>query len=200
MILKIQIPIPTNGAGKADLRIPNRLRLPCGARYHALAASVIFSIPSRAAVKLTMKKNTPFVVHLSSFGLYDEVLLLLADHSTIAWLISRFEELAQTPVESRSSAFVIGDGKPVQSDGQCIIFVDLNHQVKGSELVQESANTFRWMLSPSSADHYRELLSGILKAESPCHQYLDPDNAPSAPVVIVSLDEYEADAFRRPKV
>ena len=37
----------------------------------------------------------------------------------------------------------------------------------------------------------------MLKNEVPCHQYLDPDKVP-APVVIVSLGEYEVDAFRRP--
>jgi hypothetical protein len=146
-----------------------------------------------------MKEIIPFVAHVSSFKSEDDALLLLADHSTIAWLISSFRELTQGRAQTASGAFVIGDGKPIQSDGQCIIFVELNHQAKGSELVQQSPTTFRWILSASSAGHYADLLSGMSNSGSLCHQYLDPDNA-SAPVVIVSFEEYEADAFRGAKV
>jgi hypothetical protein len=147
-----------------------------------------------------MKEIIPFVAHLPSFNSGDDAVLLLADHSTIAWLISRLRELAQTPVEAVGGAFVIGDGNPIQSDGQCIIFVELIHQAKGSELMQQSPITFRWTLSACSAGHYAELLSGMSNSGFPCHQYLDPDNVPPAPVVIVSFDEYEAGTFRRAKV
>jgi hypothetical protein len=147
-----------------------------------------------------MKEITPFVAHVPSFKSDDDALLLLADHSTIAWLISRFRELTQGRAQTASGAFVIGDGKPIQSDGQCIIFVELNHQAKGSELVQQSPTTFRWTLSAASAGHYAELLSVMSNSGFPCHQYLDADNASPAPVVIVSFDEYEADAFRSPKM
>ena len=147
-----------------------------------------------------MKENIPFIAHVPSFNFGDDAILLLADHATIAWLSSKFTEFASIPVESTGALFVIGDGKPVQSDGQCIIFVELNHQANGSELTIESPTTFHWILSAGSADHYRELLSEMVKADDPCHQYLDPDNAPPAPIVIVSLDEYEADDFRRTKV
>ena len=146
-----------------------------------------------------MKETIPFVVHLPRFNFGEDALLLLADNSTIAWLISRFGELADHPVETVGSAFVIGDGEPVRSDGQCLIFVELNYQAKGSELIRQSPTTFRWILSISSASHYRDLLSGMSESRSPCHQYLDPDNAPPAPVVVVSFDEYQADAFRRAK-
>jgi hypothetical protein len=146
-----------------------------------------------------MKKNIPFVAHLPSFNFGDDALLLLADHESIAWLSSKFEELARTTTESHSATFVIGDGKPIQSDGQCTVFVELDHQASGSKLIAESPIAFRWSLSAGAANHYRELLSEIVKAEARCHQYLDPGNAPPAPVVIVSLDEYEADAFRRTK-
>jgi len=147
-----------------------------------------------------MKESSPFIAHVRSFHFGDDALLLLADRATIDWLGSKFAELARAPVESKSAAFVIGDGKPVQSDGQCTVLVELNHQANRSELIPVSPTTFRWTLSPGSANHYRELLSEIVKAEVPCHQYLDPDNTPPAPVVIVSLDEYEADDFRRAQV
>lgn len=144
-----------------------------------------------------MKENIPFLAHLFSFKGHDEVLLLLADHPTITSLVSQLAVFASTRIESKRPTFVIGDGNPVQSDGQCIIFVELNHQSSGSELVRQTRNTFRWSLSPGSADHYRDLLSGMLKSQVPCHQYLEPDNV-QAPVVIVSLGEYEVDAFRCP--
>jgi hypothetical protein len=147
-----------------------------------------------------MKENIPFVAHRTSFNFGDDALLMLVDHETIAWLSSKFAELACTPVDSRSATFVIGDGKPIQSDGQCTVFVELNQQASGSELIAESPITFRWIISAGSANHYKELLSEMVKAEVPCHQYLDPDNTPPAPVVIVSLDEYEVDDLRRTKV
>jgi len=150
-----------------------------------------------AAAKVTMKQNIPFVAHLFSFKGNDEVLLLLADRPAISWLMSQLAEFACTRNDSRRPAFVIGDGNPVQSDGRCIISVELDHQANGGKLVQQTQNTFRWSLSPSSADHYRQLLSGMLKNEVPCHQYLDPDNLP-APVLIVSLGEYQVDVFRGP--
>jgi len=103
-------------------------------------------------------------------------------------------------MQSGNDAFVIGDGKPIQSDGRCIIFVEFNHQAKGSELVQQSPTTFRWTLSAGSAGHCADLLSGMSNSGSPCHQYLDPDKAPPAPFVIVSFQEDEADPFRGAKV
>ena len=91
-----------------------------------------------AAAKVTMKKNIPFVVHLFSFKGNDEVLLLLADRPTISWLMSQLSEFACTRIELRRPTFVIGDGHPVQSDGQCIISVELNHQGNGGKLVQDA--------------------------------------------------------------
>jgi hypothetical protein len=161
----------------------------CGARY-------ICDI-SHFGSAVAMKENIPFVAYLPSFHFGDDALLLLVDQSTIAWLMSRFGELAHTPVESKTAGFAIGDGKPIESGGRCIISVELNHQANRNELNRISETTFRWILSPSSAAHYRDLLSGMSDSTSPCHQYLDPDNAPPAPVVIVSLDEYDPETFRQ---
>jgi hypothetical protein len=160
----------------------------CGARY----ICDISHFGSAAA----MKEKIPFVAYLPSFK-GDDALLILVDQSTIAWLMSRFGECAHTPVESKNAGFVIGDGKPFESAGRCIISVELNHQANRSELTRTSETTFRWILSPNSAANYRDLLSGMSDSTSPCHQYLDPDNAPPAPVVIVSLDEYEPETFRQ---
>jgi hypothetical protein len=161
----------------------------CGARY-ICDISHFGSAPA-------MKEKIPFVAYVPSFNFGDDALLMLVDQSTIAWLMSRFGELADTPVESKSAGFVIGDGKPFESAGQCIISVELNHQANRSELTRTSETTYSWILPPRSAAHYRDLLSGMSGSKSPCHQYLDPDNAPPAPVVIVSLDEYEPETFRQ---
>jgi hypothetical protein len=140
-----------------------------------------------------------FVVHLTSFKGNDSVLLLLADQSTIGWLHDRLTEFATAHAKSLSLAFVIGDDNPVESDGKCVISVELNHQANGGQLVQESQTTFRWSLSSSLANRYRKRLSPMLESRSPCHQYLEFGTA-SEPVVVVSLDEYEVDTFRRPTV
>lgn len=140
-----------------------------------------------------------FVVHLTSFNGNDEALLLLADKSTIGWLVSQLGEFASARAESQNLAFVIGDGNPVESDGKCIISVELIHQANGGTLVQESQNTFRWSLSPTLADRYRRRLSPMLESQSPCHQYLEFGAAPEL-IVMVSLGEYDANAFRRSTV
>jgi hypothetical protein len=151
-------------------------------------------------VSAAMKEPTPFLAYLPAFSFGDDALVLIADPSTINWLVSRFGELASTAVDSNNAGFVIGNGKPVESDEQCIISFELSHRANGSELVRESETRFRWILSPSSANHYRDLLSGMSESQHPCHQYLDPDNSPPAPGLIVTFGEYEADAFRRRKV
>jgi hypothetical protein len=143
------------------------------------------------------KTGNRFLAYLPSFKGAD-ALLLLADYETIDWLMSQFQRLSNTPSGSSCPSFVIGDGEPVESDGRCLLVVKLDNQADGSYLIRESETTFGWSVSRSSANHYRELLSGIL-VPRPGHQYLDPDNSPPAPVVIVSRDEYEPDTFRRPK-
>jgi len=151
-------------------------------------------------VSATMKVSTPFLAYLPAFSFGDDALVLIADRSTIEWLMFNFGELASTAVDSNNAGFVIGNGKPVESDDQCLLSFELNHRANGSELVRESETRFRWILSPSSANHYRDLLSGMSESEHACHQYLDPDNSPPAPGLIVTFGEYEADAFRRRKV
>jgi hypothetical protein len=140
------------------------------------------------------KTGNQFVAYVPSFNFGDDALLILADSETIDWLMSQFGRLANIPVGSSSPSFVIGDGNPVESDGRCLLVVELENQAEGSRLIRTSENTFSWSVSRSSANHCRELLSGML-VPHPGHQYLDPDNSP-APVVIVSKGEYELDTFR----
>ena len=139
-----------------------------------------------------------FVAYVPSFHFGDDALLILADYETIDWLMSQFGHLANTPLGATCPSFVIGDGNPVESDGRCLLVVELENQTEGSRLVRKSENTFSWSVSRSSANHCRELLSGMLVAQ-PGHQYLEPDNCPPAAVVIVSKDEYEPDTFRTAK-
>jgi hypothetical protein len=139
-----------------------------------------------------------FVAFVPSFNFGDDALLILADSETIDWLMSRFGRLSDTPVGATCDSFMVGDGNPVESDGRCLLIVELENQADGSRLIRKSENTFSWRVSRSSASHYRELLSGMLVPQ-PGHQYLDPDNCPPAQVVIVSKGEYEPDTFRTAK-
>jgi hypothetical protein len=143
-------------------------------------------------------KKTPFVAYVPSFNLGDDALLLLVDSETIEWLMAQFGRLSNTPVGSGCPSSFIGDGNPVESDGCCLLVIELEDQTESSRLIRKSENTFNWSVSRSSANHYRDLLSGLL-VPLPGHQYLDPDNSPLAPVVIVSRDEYEPDTFRGAK-
>jgi len=144
------------------------------------------------------KTGNRFVAYVPSFNFGDDALLILADSVTIDWLMSQFGRLANTPPGSSCPSFVIGDGSPIESDGRCLVIVELENQTEGSRVIRKSEQTFSWSVSRSSANHCRELLSGML-APHPGHQYLDPDNCPPAPVVIVSKGEYEPDTFRTGK-
>jgi hypothetical protein len=144
------------------------------------------------------KEGNRFVVYLPSFNFGSDALLILADFETIDWLMSQFGELSNAPDGSSGRSFTIGDGNPFESDGRCLLVVKLDDQARGSQLIRESENTFGWTLSRAAANQYRELLSGML-VPNPGHQYLDPDNSPPAPVVIVSQGEYEPETFRYQK-
>jgi hypothetical protein len=126
------------------------------------------------------KTGNRFVAYVPSFNFGDDALLILVDSETIDWLMSQFGRLSNTPVGSSRPSFVIGDGNPVESDGRCLLVVELENQTEGSRLIRTSENNFSWSVSRSSANHYRELLSAMWKPH-PCHQYLDPDQLPSRP-------------------
>ena len=145
-----------------------------------------------------VKTGSGFVAYLREFEHGDDALLILANYETIDWLMSQFGRLSDTPIRAGYPSFVIGDGNPVESDGQCLITVDLGNQTEGGQLVRQSENTFNWSVSRRLAHHYRELLSGMFEPK-PGHQYLDDESRPE-PVVIVSRDEYDADWVRRMKL
>jgi len=142
------------------------------------------------------KTVSRFIAYLPSFDFGNDALLILADYETIDWLMSQFGRLSNTPVGSDCPSFIIGDGNPVGSDGRCLLLVELENLADGSRLMRESEKTFRWRVSRSSANHYRELLSGMF-APHPGHQYLDNDTAPG---IMVSRDEYDTDWVRRMKL
>jgi hypothetical protein len=158
-----------------------------------------------------MKSEHSLIAHLSSFKGNDEVLLIVCDDQTIGWLIARFEEFVSAPGDVKFPSFVIGDGNPVESDGRCLLDVHLDDRERGSQLTEAPEGIFRWNVSRSSAERFRSLLSGMVEHHEPLrdirssfalegsdHQYLDPDNCPPAPAIIVSRGEYNPDAFRRP--
>ena len=149
--------------------------------------------------KLAMEALNPFVVFVTGFDFGADAILLLATHETLRWLRSQFERLGSTGAGSSCPPFTIGDGHPIDSDERLFVVVELNDQAgSSSKLLRESESNFVWSISRASARRYRNLLSGMLLPDAG-HQYLEPDNCPPAPTVIVSLGEYEVSRFRRPQ-
>jgi hypothetical protein len=140
---------------------------------------------------LTMQ--TPFIAHFNGWK-GGEVILLVVDHEGVPGLISQFERLAaEAPPESGPAQFVLGDGNPVESDGRCLLRVELNQHLNGSHVTRISQGVWHWSVSRVAADKFRALLSGLSVPE-PGHQYLDND---SGPTVEVSRGEYGVDFVRR---
>jgi hypothetical protein len=157
--------------------------------------------------------RTPFIAHFDAWK-GGEVLLILVDDEITQWLMARFEQLTDSAVGSRCPAFVVGNGNPVESDGRCVLIVQLSGRESCNELIRDSQNSWRWSVSRSAANNFRYLLCGMLDfreslpvlmsahrsaagLEGSCHQYLDPDNIPPAPTGVVSRGEYDSEQVRR---
>lgn len=134
-----------------------------------------------------------FIAHLKEWK-GGEVLLLVTDQEGVRWLASQFERLASASLQSVPPQFVLGDGNPVESDGRCLVLVELSAESNGSRIVRADPSGWRWSVSRPAANNFQNLLSGML-AEHGCHQYLDADND-DAPKFEVSLGEYEIDLVR----
>ncbi len=132
-----------------------------------------------------------FIAHLEGWR-GGEVFLLIVDHHDVQWSVSQFERIAKASLESMLVQFVLGDGHPVESDGRCLVFVELNQNSNGSQITRISPGAWRWSVSQSAADKFRTLLSGLLVPHAG-HQYLDNDEGPT---VEVSRGEYEIDIVR----
>jgi hypothetical protein len=104
-------------------------------------------------------------------------------------------QIATAPLGTSCPRFFIGDGNPVESDGRCLLVVQPDNQEGAIRLFRPAPDEFRWTVSQRSAHHFQALLAGLLKSETPGHQYLDSDDL-SSPVVIVSRDEYGTDKIR----
>jgi hypothetical protein len=136
---------------------------------------------------------TPFIAYLDGWR-SGEVLLLIVDNEGVEWLMSRFEHLGADGLdESNGAEFVLGDSNPVESDGRCLVRVELNHKSNDSRITRVSQSAWLWSVSRSAADIFRARLSGM-SLEHACHQYLDSDEGPA---VEVSIGEYEIDIVRR---
>jgi hypothetical protein len=110
--------------------------------------------------------------------------------------MSRLEEIQSASGELNAPGFTIGDGNPIGSDGRCIVDVKMRQVTRGNELLTISHGRFLWLMSRSSAIYFGHLLAGMLSFKKPCHQYLEPDNSPPAPVIIVSKDQYTIEQVR----
>jgi hypothetical protein len=142
------------------------------------------------------KVSNSFIAQLYNFEDSAQALLVLVNEDTLRWLMSRFEEIGSASSELNPPAFTIGNGNPIGSDGLCLLEVKVSHVTRGNELLSVSRGRFLWCMSRSSAVQFRELLAGMLAFKQPCHQYLEPDNYPPAPVIIVSKDQYTIEQVR----
>ena len=142
-----------------------------------------------------MSTHNRFIACFPSFYLGEAALLLSVDNEAIEWLMSCFGQLSAAPLGTSRPRFLIGDGNPVESDGRCLLVVQPDNQEGATRLFRTAPNEFCWSVSQRSAHHFQALLGGLLKSETPGHQYLDSDD-PLSPVVIVSRDEYGIDKIR----
>jgi hypothetical protein len=127
----------------------------------------------------------PFIAHFDGWK-GGEVILLVVDLEGVDWLMSKFEYLvAEGADESNAMQLVLGDSNPVESDGRCLVRVELNQNSNGSRITRVSQHAWHWSVSRRAADKFRELLSGMSAAHA-CHQYLDSDEGP---IVEVSVGE-----------
>lgn len=73
----------------------------------------------------SMKKTPAFIAHVSSFSGVEDVFLVLANQATISWLIDQLTQVACITAQSSCLGFALGNGNPIESDGQCIVVADL---------------------------------------------------------------------------
>ena len=111
-----------------------------------------------------MSSRTRFAAFLPSFNFGEDALLILADSETIDWLTAQFDRLSNARPGSSRSSFVIGDGKPVESDG-CSIVVEASDRLEGSQLERKSDGSYYWSLSCTAAHRYKELVSSLSTSE-----------------------------------
>src|SRR5712692_10506106 len=92
-----------------------------------------------------MSMNTGFVAYLPNFYLGDSAVLVAVDDAAIGWLMAQFQLLASASPAVRS-AFVVGDGQPISSDGRCLLKVTRD-DTGGTRLVRTKSSELCWEVS-----------------------------------------------------
>jgi hypothetical protein len=115
--------------------------------------------------------------------------VVTCDDVTLRWLASAFRALG------RGRTFVIGDGLPIGSDGDCVIAVGVTEGGRAPETPGLAPGVYRWLLPEDEARRFAGLLAGMAAFSGPCHQYLE--TGPGLPAVLVSKGEYGGQMLRR---
>jgi hypothetical protein len=116
--------------------------------------------------------------------------VISCDRKTLRWLASSFEAIG------RGKTFRLGDGRPLGSDGQCLITVAPASRRQSAAMTRLTDHSFQWKLHVDEARRCANLITAMAAFPGPCHHYLDADD-PDLPVVLVSRGEYDANALRR---
>ena len=116
--------------------------------------------------------------------------LLNCDDAALRWLADAFRGIA------RRRGFTLGDGRPVGSDGVCLIRVTPCSQGQSAAINRLSDRGFAWGLPVADARRCADLIGAMAAFKGPCHHYLEADD-PNLPVILVSRGEYDTDTLRR---
>jgi hypothetical protein len=94
-------------------------------------------------------------------------------------------------------AVVVGNGEPIGSPDNIEIRFSVIADAAESRLIENKRNKFSWFITDETASSFSEKCSNLCRAVQRCadssggfHQYLDPENSPPAPVLMISLHEY----------
>jgi hypothetical protein len=137
-----------------------------------------------------MNASTAFLVYTSALAGGEPTFILTCDDSALRWLANSLRELGER------RQFTLGDGRPVSSDGQCVIEVVSAPRDTVAAIAQVQSGTLRWSLPLNLAYQFANLIDGMVELPGPCHQYLETAE-PNVPVVIVSKGEYDAAKLRQ---
>lgn len=160
---------------------PVVLGLQAACRKHAEAAAHV----EKLEVGSYMERAS--VIRLKDFKWDADTLLIISDRNSSTWLADSFERLAVTTSDEDAS-MTIGDGDPVLSPDGIQIRIGV---IKSSDdgLKEQEPNKFSWAISRETARGFSEKVRELV--DRPGRNYLDPSNSPPAPVVMVSVGEYE---------
>jgi hypothetical protein len=139
----------------------------------------------------TMKPGDNFLAYVKSY-LGNEALVFSCDNEGLRYLQNIF---VQGFPDETCSSFKIGNDEHINSDGLCEIEIIKARPSDSVKIERKNDVEFVWTVPLNRAEDYRDMLTPMLVATIPCHQYFDPDGASSL-FIIVTKDEYPIHKLR----